>query len=132
VHGGKHHPVDSQEVSFITAGRKAVLDAFMKAGPILLEPIVNVQVTVPGPNVGDITGDLAQRRGRINDTQPQGGGMVAVSALVPLGEMSDYASRLKSLTGGEGAYGMESSHYEPVPPALQQKLSKQYRPSEES
>lgn len=132
VHGGKHHPVDSQEVSFITAGRKAVLDAFLKAGPILLEPIVHVQVTVPSANVGDITGDLAQRRGRINDTQPQAGGMVAVSALVPLGEMSDYASRLKSLTGGEGAYGMESSHYEPLPPPLQQKLAKQYRPNEEA
>lgn len=124
VHDGKHHSVDSNEVSFSTAGRKAFLDAFAKAGPIVLEPIVNVEVTVPQANMGDISGDLASRRGRISDTQSDSNGKVRISAQVPLAELGNYQSRLKSLTGGEGAYTMQLGEYQPVPPDTQQKLVK--------
>ncbi len=126
VYDGKHHPVDSNEVSFITAARKAFLDAFNKATPILLEPIMTVQVTVPGDQMGDVTGDLASRRGRISDTRAQGDGRMSVEAQVPLGELKDYHSRLKSLTGGEGAFTMAFQGYEPIAANLQQQLVKEY------
>ena len=131
VHGGKHHPVDSQEISFSIAGRKAFLDAMHNAAPIVLEPIVNIEVTVPAANVGDITGDLAARRARITDTRLTGAGSTAVLAQVSLAELADYAARLKSLTGGEGTYSIEFNHYEAVPFHIQQKLMQQFRPREE-
>lgn len=130
---GKHHPVDSKEVAFVSAGRKAVLDAIHKAGPIVLEPIVHVEITAPASSIGDITGDLAAKRARINGNHTLPGQRATVSALVPLAEVSEYQSRLKSLTGGEGAYAMELSHYDPVPPRKQQELMDAYRPhSDES
>ncbi len=132
VHGGKHHPVDSQEISFVIAGRKAFRDAFGKANPIVLEPFVNVQVTIPDNYMGDITGDLAARRGRISDTRTQLGGTSVVTGQVPLAELTDFPTRLKSITGGEGSYSMEFSHYEPAPPHVQQKLVAQFRPAEEA
>ncbi len=125
---GKHHPVDSKEVAFVSAGRKALLDAFRKAGPIVLEPIVHVEITAPASSIGDITGDLATKRARINGNSALPGRRATVSALVPLAEVSEYQSRLKALTGGEGAYAMELSHYDPVPSRKQQELMEAYRP----
>jgi elongation factor G len=125
---GKHHPVDSKEVAFVSAGRKALLDAIHKAGPIVLEPIVHVEITAPASSIGDITGDLAAKRARINGNHTLPGQRATLSALVPLAEVSEYQSRLKALTGGEGAYAMELSHYDPVPPRKQQELMDAYRP----
>jgi len=132
VHGGKHHPVDSQEISFIIAGRKAFLDAMKNAAPILLEPIVNIDVGTPSAHVGDVVGDLSSRRGRINDTQPVTARTTNVMAQVPMAELSDYAARLTSMTAGEGSYTLEFSHYEAAPHHVQQKLAQQFRPREEA
>ena len=125
---GKHHPVDSKEVAFVSAGRKALLNALQKAGPIVLEPIVHVEITAPSSAIGDITGDLATKRARINGNNALPGQRATVSALVPLAEVAEYQSRLKALTGGEGAYAMELSHYDPVPSRKQQELMAAYRP----
>jgi elongation factor G len=125
---GKHHPVDSKEVAFVSAGRKALLDALHKAGPIVLEPIVHLQITAPASSIGDITGDLATKRARINGNNALPNQRATVSALVPLAEVSEYQSRLKALTGGEGAYAMELSHYDPVPSRKQEELMEAYRP----
>jgi elongation factor G len=131
VHDGKHHPVDSKEVAFVTAGRKAFLDAVAKADPVILEPIVHLQVTVPQERMGDITGDLSSRRGRINGTEALAGGRVTVAGLAPLSELGNYPSHLKSVTGGAGAYTMEFSHYEPVPASVQQQLTAEFSPRAE-
>jgi elongation factor G len=125
---GKHHPVDSKEVAFVSAGRKALLDALHKAGPIVLEPIVHVEITAPASSIGDITGDLATKRARINGNNTLPGQRATVSALVPLAEVSEYQPRLNALTGGEGAYAMELSHYDPVPSRKQEELREAYRP----
>jgi elongation factor G len=131
VHGGKHHPVDSQEISFVIAGRKAFLDAMKNAASLLLEPIVNIEVVTPSSHVGDIVGDLSSRRGRITDTQATSGSTTVI-AQVPMAELSDYAARLTSMTAGEGSYSVEFSHYEPAPHHIQQKLAQQFRPKEEA
>ena len=123
VYDGKHHPVDSKEVAFVSAGRKAFIDAMEKARPIVLEPIVNIEITAPRRNMGDITGDLSGKRGQITGTDSLGPGMVAIAGLVPLSELNGYANRLKSVTGGQGSYSMELSHYEPVPPNVQAQLA---------
>ncbi len=128
VYDGKHHPVDSKEVAFVSAGRKAFLDALAKANPIVLEPIVHLEVTAPASAIGDITGDLATKRARINGNQALPGQLAMVSALVPLAEISEYQSRLKALTGGQGSYVMALSHYDPVPSRRQQELVQDYRP----
>jgi len=122
VFDGKHHPVDSKEIAFITAGRKAFLEAVSKARPVVLEPIVSVEIVCPDVNTGDITGDLSSRRGQVTGTSGMGAGALAVSGLAPLVELDGYAARLKSVTGGHGAFSMELSHYEPAPPMLQQQL----------
>jgi elongation factor G len=131
VYDGKHHPVDSKEVAFRTAGKYAFKDAVMKAKPVLLEPIVNMEVTVPEANVGTITGDLAGKRGRIQGQDFMPGGMAVVKAQAPLSEVMQYQSQLKSVTGGQGSFVMEFSHYEPVPPQVQQQIVSQYKPREE-
>ncbi len=128
VYDGKHHPVDSKEIAFRTAGKYAFRDAFMKAKPVLLEPIVNMEVTVPEANLGSITGDLSGKRGRIQGTDVLSGGMAMVKAQVPLSEVMQYQSQLKSVTGGQGSFSMELSHYEPVPPQVQQQLIGAYKP----
>jgi len=131
VYDGKHHPVDSKEVAFVAAGRRAFLNAVREAGPIVLEPIVRIEVTTPASATGDITGDLATRRGRISDNRALSGGRTRIMALVPLAELNDYTSRLKSLTGGEGSFTMDLSHYDPVPPRRQQELMEAFRPKVE-
>ena len=127
VFDGKHHPVDSKEVAFVAAGRKAFLDALAKAGSIVLEPIVHVEVLCPESNMGDITGDLSSRRGQITGTRALQAATLTVSGLAPLAELNGYASRLKAFTGGQGSYSMELSHYEQAPPTVQQQLATDYR-----
>jgi elongation factor G len=127
VYDGKHHPVDSKEVAFVAAGRKAMLDALPKARPIVLEPIVAIEIAVPDSAMGDITGDLAARRGQVTGTGNLAGGMMLIKGVVPLAELDGYAGRLKAITQGQGSYSMELSHYEPVPPAIQQQLANEYK-----
>jgi elongation factor G len=127
VYDGKSHPVDSKEVAFVAAGRKAFLEAVGKARPIVLEPIVNIQVNVPEANIGDVTGDLSSKRGHVGGTQGQAGGLMSVMGQVPLSELNGYGSRLKSWSGGQGSYSVEFSHYEPVPPNVQQQLVAQHK-----
>ncbi|HQR11461.1 MAG TPA: elongation factor G [Casimicrobiaceae bacterium] len=126
VYDGKYHPVDSKEVAFVAAGRKAFLDAIGKARPIVLEPIVGVEISCPAVNMGDVTGDLSQRRGQVTGTRTMQAGALAVHGLAPLAELDGYAARLKSITGGQGAWSMALSHYEPAPPLLQQQLSVEF------
>ncbi|MGH8802142.1 MAG: elongation factor G [Casimicrobiaceae bacterium] len=126
VYDGKYHPVDSKEVAFVAAGRKAFLDAIAKAKPIVLEPIVGVEINCPASNMGDVTGDLSSRRGQVTGTQTMQGEMLAVNGLAPLSELDGYAARLKSMTGGQGAWTMTLSHYEMAPPALQSELAAEY------
>jgi elongation factor G len=128
VYDGKHHPVDSKEVAFASAARKAFLDAVQKASPIVLEPVMRLEITAPASAIGDITGDLATRRARINGNSALPGQRATLQALVPLAEISEYQLRLKALTGGEGAYAMELSHYDPVPTRRQQQLVQAWRP----
>ena len=132
VYDGKHHPVDSKEVAFRAAGKGAFSDAIRKAKPVLLEPIVNMEITIPADNMGDITGDLASRRGRISGQDMLAGNMVVVKAQVPLSEVTQYNSQLKSVTGGQGSYSMELSHYEAVPPNVQQQVIAQYAKKKEN
>ena len=122
VYDGKHHPVDSKEVAFRAAGKGAFIDAVQKARPVLLEPIVNIEVTVPSENVGDITGDLASKRGRVQGQDMLAGNFIVIKARVPLAEVTQYNSQIKSVTGGRGSYSMTLSHYEPVPPNVQQQV----------
>jgi elongation factor G len=131
VYDGKHHPVDSKEVAFVAAGRRAFQHAVRDAGPIVLEPIVRIEVTSPVAATGDITGDLATRRGRVSGSHSLPGQRTRIDALVPLAELNDYQSRVKSLTGGEGTYTMELSHYDPVPPKKQQELMNAFKRVEE-
>ena len=130
VYDGKHHAVDSKEVAFVSAGRKAFLDALGKATPIVLEPIMRMEITAPASAIGDITGDLATKRARISGSDTLPGQRAMLQAMVPLAEISEYQSRLKALTGGQGAYTMELSHYDPVPPRKQQELAQAWRPRE--
>lgn len=131
VYDGKTHAVDGKEVAFVSAGRKATVAAIRAASAIVLEPIVHIEVIVPENTMGDIAGDLSSRRGHVTGTTPRGFGSVAVSGEVPLAEISDYASRLKSLTGGQGAYTIEFARYAQVPPQTQQKLAGQFKLHEE-
>jgi len=130
VFDGKHHPVDSKEIAFTTAGRKAVTKAIRDAGAIILEPIVKIEVTAPESSIGDLAGDLSSRRGQITGTgseKSRGAGVGVINGEVPLAEITDYTSRLKSLTGGQGSYSIEFSRYAAVPPNIQQKLMAQYQ-----
>lgn len=119
VYDGKYHPVDSKEVAFRAAGKGAFLDALEKAKAVLLEPIVNIEVTAPAENIGDIAGDLAGKRGRVLGQDMLPGNMLLIKAQVPLSEVTQYNSQLKSVTGGRGSYSMSLSHYEVVPPNIQ-------------
>ncbi len=121
VYDGKEHPVDSKPVAFEIAGREAFKLAFKDANPILLEPIMNVKITVPEENMGDIMGDLNSRRGRVQGMESDKGRSV-VSAQVPLAEMMRYTSDLRSMTGGRGIFSMEHSHYEMVPAHITQEI----------
>ncbi len=122
VHFGKHHPVDSSEQAFKTAASMAFRNVFQQARPALLEPIVKIEVTVPGANLGDINSDMSGRRGRVLGMDSAGGGMQTVTAEVPLAEVTTYARSLSSITGGQGSYSLEFSHYDVVPGNVQQEI----------
>lgn len=126
VHDGKHHSVDSKEIAFVTAGRKAFVAAVREARPIVLEPVVQVEIAAPEACMGDLTGDLASRRGQVSGSRALGAGQIVVQGLVPLAELASYQSRLNALTGGQGRYTLAFSHYEAVPPAVQQQLAGQH------
>jgi elongation factor G len=119
---GKDHPVDSNENAFKTAARMCFKEVFLKAKPALLEPIVHLDVTIPQEKLGDITSDLNTRRGRMEGMDGAPGGMTVVKARAPLAEVMTYARSLSSMTGGQGSFTMEFSHYEPLPAFEQQKI----------
>jgi len=132
VYDGKSHPVDSKDVAFMSAGRKAFLDALAKARPIVLEPIVNVDIVAPEEKMGDIAGELSGHRGHIKGSDTPRPGLVQIKASAPLSELEHFPARLKSLTAGHGSYSMEFSHYEAAPPQLQQKLQAAHKPQVEA
>ncbi|MGA2063469.1 MAG: elongation factor G [Thermoguttaceae bacterium] len=119
---GKHHPVDSSEQAFKTAASMAFRNVFQTAKPALLEPIVKIEVTVPSAKVGDITSDMSGRRGRVLRMDSAGGDLQTVVAEVPLAEVTTYARSLSSITGGQGSYAIELSHYDIVPGNVQQEI----------
>ena len=129
VYDGKSHPVDSKDVAFMSAGRKAFLDALAKARPIVLEPIVNVRITVPDARMGDIAGELSGHRGHIKGSDSPRPGLVQINAQAPLSELEQFPARLKSLTAGHGSYSLEFSHYEAAPAQLQHKLVSAHKPA---
>ena len=131
VYEGKHHSVDSKEIAFATAGRKAFLAAIREARPIVIEPIVNIEITTPDHTLGDITGDLSSKRGIVNGTANGTGSMMIVRGQVPMSELAGYQGRLNALTSGQGRYTIEHAHYEAVPPAVQQQLVSQFRVRDE-
>lgn len=131
VYDGKHHPVDSKEVAFITAGKKAFMDAVQKAKPVLLEPYVEIEITAPQDCMGDISADISGKRGRIQGSDMLPGDMCIVRAIVPLSEVRNYSSQLKSITGGQGSYTMDYSHDEPCPANVQAEVVAAYKPKEE-
>jgi len=122
VHFGKHHPVDSSEAAFKMAGSMAFRNVFQQAKPALLEPIVKMEVTVPADNVGDISSDMSGRRGRVLGMESAGGGLQTVAVEVPLAEVTTYARSLSSITGGQGSYSIEFSHYDVVPGNVQKEI----------
>jgi len=131
VYDGKHHPVDSKEVAFVAAGRKACLDALRQANPVLLEPLIRLVLTLPNEAMGAVTADLTVRRGQVLGTHASAGGRMIIEALVPLAEVGDYTSKYKAMTAGQGGYTLEFSHYETAPSKLQAELSAQWRPRAE-
>jgi elongation factor G len=118
---GSYHNVDSSEMAFKIAGSMAFKQAYEKADPVLLEPIMEVEVTVPDESVGAVNGDLNSRRGRLHGMEPKGG-VTTIKAEVPMAEILTYAQTLTSLTGGRGEYGMHFARYEEVPSHIAQKL----------
>ena len=121
VFDGKEHPVDSKPVAFEIAARECFKMAFKEAGPVLLEPIMDIRITVPEANMGDILGDMNTRRARVQGMDTQKGRSV-VTAQVPLAEVQRYTTDLRSMTGGRGVFTMEFSHYEQVPTHLTQEI----------
>lgn len=123
LYDGKYHPVDSKDVAFQMAGSKGFKAAASKARPVLLEPIMNMEITVPEDNMGDVMGDVNTRRGRVNGSEPMGKHVV-IKATMPLAEIQTYEATLRSMTQGRGSFTMEASHMEAVPPNIQEKIVK--------
>ncbi|HRJ41764.1 MAG: elongation factor G [Caldilineaceae bacterium] len=130
VFDGKYHPVDSKDIAFQTAGREGFKQAMREAGPALLEPIYNIQVTVPDEYMGDVMGDLNTRRGRVQGME-QRGNRTIVRAQVPLAEILRYGTDLRSMTQGRGIYAIEFDHYDPVPSHLTDGIVEQNRQEHE-
>jgi elongation factor G len=132
VYDGKHHPVDSKEIAFVMAGKKAFLDAVNKANPIVLEPIARIEITLPSRHVGDISGHLSGIRGRIGSNEATADGKTRITAQVPIAELDDFQATLKSLTGGEGIFTLQLDHYDPAPAQVQKSLEQEFHPSQEA
>jgi elongation factor G len=122
LYDGSYHSVDSSEMAFKIAGSMALKKAFMDAKPVLLEPIMKMEVISPDDVLGTVIGDLNSRRGKVQGVEPQAGGNQKILALVPMAEMLTYANQLQSMTSGRGLYSMEFSHYEEVPGHISQKI----------
>jgi len=130
LYDGSYHDVDSSDMAFQIAASMGLQKGFLEARPILLEPVMNVEVTAPADNAGDVIGDINGRRGRVIGMEPDGE-IVAVRAQVPMAEMLTYESTLRSMTGGRGAYSMEPSHYEEVPAHIAEKVVKEAKAEKE-
>ena len=128
VTDGKYHDVDSKEIAFITAGKKAFIDAVQKAKPVLMEPYVSLEITAPARYMGDIAGHVSTKRGRVVSSDVLSGDVCVVKATAPLGEVQNYSNELKSMTGGAGTYTMEYSHDERTPAHIQQAVVAAYKP----
>jgi len=131
VYDGKYHPVDSKDIAFATAGKKAFQDAVDKARSVILEPIVKIHILAQDSAIGDLAGDLSSRRGRISGSETKSLGQITINGEAPLAELEGYESRLKSMTGGEGTYTIELSHYEVVPASIQKQLQDAFERSED-
>ncbi len=131
VYDGKHHAVDSKEVAFVTAGKRAFQAAIREAAAVVLEPIARLSVSAPESAMGAITGDLSARRGIVSGTDSDRQGQLTILGEAPLAELADYQNRLNAMTAGQGSYTLALSHYEAVPPAVQQQLVGQYKVQEE-
>ena len=131
VYDGKHHAVDSKEIAFVTAGKKAFIDAVKKAKPVLLEPFVKLHIAIPTDMIGDISSDMSGRRGRILGTEMLPGDQALLEAEAPLSEVMSYTSQLKSITGGTGSYEMEYSHDERTPANVQADVVKAFQPQDD-
>ncbi len=131
LHFGKTHPVDSKDIAFQIAGEMAFKQAFELAKPAILEPIVTIEVTVPTDKMGDIMADLSGRRGRIQGTDSLAGNLSLITASIPLAEVTDYARSLGSITGGQGSFSVEPSHYDVVPGNVQQQIIDRARKEKE-
>jgi elongation factor G len=131
VYDGKSHSVDSKEIAFATAGKKAFMAAIREARPIVLEPIVKVEIAAPDSAMGDITGDLSGKRGLVSGTANAANGTVVIRGQAPLSELTGYQNRLNAMTAGQGSYTIELSHYDPVPPTVQQQLVSQFQVKDE-
>jgi elongation factor G len=129
VYFGKDHPVDSSEQAFKTAAATAFRKAFEQARPALLEPIVTIEITIPGEKFGDISADLSTRRGHITGMDTLSTGLQIIRAEIPLAEVLTYASQLKSMTGGQGSFTMDFKSHEPVPPNVQAQIVDRYKKS---
>ncbi|MFC1548834.1 elongation factor G [Candidatus Omnitrophota bacterium] len=130
VYDGKTHPVDSKDIAFQIAAAHAFRESCEKAKPTLLEPVMNIELTVPEENMGDVTGSLSTHRGRVQGMDSEGG-MQIVKAQMPLAEMYTYANELKSITGGRATYTMTFSHYDPVPSNVAQKIAAESKRAKE-
>ncbi|MFO0817440.1 MAG: elongation factor G [Pirellulales bacterium] len=131
VHFGKYHDVDSSEAAFKTAGSMCFRNVFQQARPALLEPVVKLQITVPEANMGDVYSDMSSRNGRVQGADAAGGGFQIVQAEAPLREVTNYARTLSSMTGGQGSFTMEFSHYDVMPANVQQELISKAKLQEE-
>ena len=121
VYDGKEHPVDSKAVAFEVAGREAFKLSFSESAPVLLEPVMDIRITVPEGNMGDVLGDLNTRRARVQGMETEHGRSV-VTAQVPLAEILRYVTDLRSMTGGRGVFAMDLSHYQVVPPHVAEEI----------
>ena len=131
VYDGKHHSVDSKEIAFVQAGKRAFMDAVTKARPIVMEPIVDINLNVPNDCMGDVAGDLSSMGGMVKGSEVQSDNSVEIQGQAPLRELQTYHSRLSSVSGGRGTYSMQFSHYAPVQAQLQKELAAAFHPVEE-
>jgi elongation factor G len=131
VYDGKYHDVDSKEIAFLTAGKRAFIDAVQKARPVLMEPYVLLEITAPARYMGDLAGHISTKRGRVQSSEVISGDLCVVRAQAPLGELQNYSNELKSMTGGAGSFTMDYSHDERTPPAVQAAVVAAYKPHPE-
>jgi elongation factor G len=129
---GSYHDVDSSEMSFKIAAAMAIQKGVKEANPCLLEPVMEIEVTIPDENMGDITGDLSSRRGRIIGMEAAGVGRQCIRANVPEAEILRYSTDLRSMTGGRGAYKVKFSHYDEVPDHVAKELITAYQKAREA